>query len=179
MWQSGLGRDSFRTLVRRSDHFVHTASAGRYLLTWFRAYQCVCGTPCKLRLTIFLCLLQLFVSVVAAVFLTPTFALGATATASWVPAPLNAEGSNPATTFHIERKLGTCASTTGTFIEIGTTVGTVRSFVDTTVQIGVPYCYRMAAGNPSGKSEFSPEVDFIRPLVPPGTPTGLVVTPGS
>jgi hypothetical protein len=126
-------------------------------------------------LTLLLC-----VAAFVAVLLTaPAVALGATATARWVPGPLNAEGSNPATTFHIERKTGTCASTTGTFVEIGMITAAVRVYVDTTVELDVPYCYRMAAGNPSGKSEFTSGVDFIRPLVPPSTPTGLVVTPGS
>src|SRR5258706_8524242 len=83
----------------------------------------------------------------ALLFATSTVFAAGTATLNWdyLPADIVTFG---VTNFSLERKTGTCNSTTGTFTEVGTPSATVRTIVDPNLTSGVTYCWRMAAVNP-------------------------------
>ena len=55
--------------------------------------------------------------------------------------------------FAIERKTGT----SGVYSQIASVAANMTSYVDTNVNIGVTYCYRVQAVNSAGASDFSNE----------------------
>lgn len=80
--------------------------------------------------------------------------------------------------FHIERKTAACGGSEA-FAEIAAVGANVTTFLDTAVQEGVTYCYRVAASNPAGTSAWSNEADRTVPFVVPAPPSSLSVTEGS
>jgi hypothetical protein len=98
-----------------------------------------------------------------------------TATLSWdyLPADITTFG---VTHFSLERKLGTCASTTGTFAEVATPTATLRTIVDPNLVSGNTYCWRMAAVNPTTKSGYSNTVEKLIPWPAPPSPQMQQVT---
>jgi fibronectin type 3 domain-containing protein len=63
------------------------------------------------------------------------------------------DNSNNEDNFAIERKTGT----SGTYSQIATTAMNVTSYVDTTVNRGVTYCYQVRAVNSAGASAYTNE----------------------
>ncbi len=96
----------------------------------------------------------------------PVFA--ETATLTWT------NNATTATGIDIERKGGLCAST-NTF-EVLVSVGpTVYTHVDTSVQTGLGYCYRVVAKNSGGKA-YSNLAELPPLVVAPAAPSQLGVT---
>lgn len=111
----------------------------------------------------------------ALLFATSTaFAVG-TATLSWdyLPTDVTAFG---VTNFSLERKVGTCISTTGTFVEVATPAATLRTVTDPALTSGVLYAWRMAAVNPTTKSGYSNCVEKLIPWPAPPSPNLQAVT---
>jgi|KBSMisStaDraftv2_1062788.scaffolds.fasta_scaffold433162_1 hypothetical protein len=69
--------------------------------------------------------------------------------------------------FNIQRKL--FAEPVTAYSNIATTGPNTAAFIDSTVQVGVVYCYRVNAFNDSGISPWSPEACML------ATPDGLVI----
>ena len=63
------------------------------------------------------------------------------------------DNSSDEVDFAIERKTGT----NGVYSQIASVAANVTSYVDTNVNIGVTYCYRVQAVNSAGASDFSNE----------------------
>jgi hypothetical protein len=69
--------------------------------------------------------------------------------------------------FNIQRKL--FLEPASAYATIATTGPNTAAYIDTTVQVGVVYCYRVNAFNDSGVSPWSPEGCML------ATPDGLVI----
>jgi FtsP/CotA-like multicopper oxidase with cupredoxin domain len=78
------------------------------------------------------------------------------------------DNANNETGFIIERAIGA-----GAFAQIGTVGANTTTYVDTTVQAGTTYRYRVAAVNVAGNSPYSNTVQVFVPA-PPAAPTNLV-----
>lgn len=97
----------------------------------------------------------------------PVFA--ETATLVWTNNATNATGID------VERKGGLCASTNA--FEILVSVGpAVATYVDTSIQPGFAYCYRVAAKNAAGKSPYSNTAELPPLAVAPAAPSLLGIT---
>jgi hypothetical protein len=69
--------------------------------------------------------------------------------------------------FNIQRKL--FSEPASAYANVASTGPNTTTFTDTTVQVGVVYCYRVDAFNDSGISPWSPEACML------ATPDGLVI----
>lgn len=90
------------------------------------------------------------------------------------------DNSNNEDLFNVERKPDICTAATA-FAEIATVPTNITAYTDRAVQIGRSYCYRVAASNTAGKSNYSNMVGITiaaPPPVLPANPTNLILTPG-
>jgi fibronectin type 3 domain-containing protein len=99
----------------------------------------------------------------ASLTVTPTS--GTQVTVTWIDTAHNA------TSFLIERKTGAA----GTYSQIAQVPGNLPTFLDSGLNPGVQYFYRVRATNQSGTSGYSNEASVTMP-VPPATPTGAHTT---
>jgi len=131
------------------------------ITSWFRRRKAPVPKKLKVTLTSFLVAAVLTMSSVSA----SAQAIGL----SWKDNANNESG------FEVQRKLGS----TGTWTSLTELAGNAVTYVDSGLQYGILYCYRVRAFNTAGNSGFSNEAcaSIVQPPQPaPTSPTELKVT---
>lgn len=101
--------------------------------------------------------------------LLPALAQAAQLTLTWQDMSTNETG------FHIQRKVELCTGPSA-FLDLVNAAQDAVTYVDTTVQEGNGYCYRLNAFNTAGSSAWSNTAGAVVPYTSASTPNPLTLT---